>query len=69
MRTVIALLEIDDDKAIAEDIGTIDYLEREMGWVAESGVFLQHAKILDNDDEYDTKAIELANRIFEEDDE
>ena len=66
MRTVIALLEIDDDKAIAEDLGTIEYLEREMGWVAESGVFLQNAKILDNDDEYDTKAIELANRIFEE---
>ena len=66
MRTVIAILEIDDDKAIAEDLGTIEYLEREMGWVAESGVFLQNAKILDEDDEYDTKAIELANQIFEE---
>ena len=66
MRTVIALLEIDDDKAIAEDLGTIEYLEREMGLVAESGVFLQNARILDDDDEYDTKAIELANRIFEE---
>lgn len=66
MRTVIAILEVDDDKAIAEDFGTIEYLEREMGWVAESGVFLQSARILDEDDEYDAKAIELANKIFEE---
>ena len=66
MRTVIALLEVDDDKAIAEDLGTIDYLENEMGWVAESGIFLQNARILDGDDEYDAKAIELANKIFEE---
>lgn len=66
MRTVIAILEIDDDKAIAEGLGTIEYLEREMVWIAESGVFLQNAKILDDDDEHDAKAIELANRIFEE---
>lgn len=66
MRTVIAILEVDDDKAITEDVGTIEYLEREMGWVAESGIFLQNAKILDDDDEYDAKAIELANQIFEE---
>lgn len=66
MRTVICIIEIDDNKAIAEDLGTIDYLEREMGWVAESGVFLQNAKILDNDDRYDAKAIELASKIFEE---
>ena len=66
MRTVVAILEVDDDKAIAEDMGTIDYLEREMGWVADSGIYLQNARILDDDDEYDAKAIELANRIFEE---
>ena len=66
MRTVIALLEIDDDKAIAEDLSTIDYLEREFGWLEQSGVFLQNAKILDDDDEYDAKAIELTNQIFEE---
>ena len=66
MRTVIALIEIDDEKAIAEDLGTLDYLEREMGGVAESGIFLQNARIIDDDDEYDAKAIELANQIFEE---
>ncbi|MEE1084960.1 MAG: hypothetical protein UH850_14635 [Paludibacteraceae bacterium] len=66
MRTVIAMLEIDDDRAIAEDIGTIEYLEREFGWLEQSGVFLQNARILDNDDNYDAKAIELADKIFNE---
>ena len=66
MRNVIVMLEVDDDKAIAEDLGTIEYLEREFGWLRESGIFLQNARILDDDDECDTKAIELANKIFEE---
>lgn len=66
MRTVIALLEIDDDKAIAEDLGTLDYLEREFSLLKQSGVFIENARILDDDDEYDAKAIELANQIFEE---
>jgi hypothetical protein len=66
MRTVIAMLEIDDDRAIAEDMGTIDYLKREFGWLEQSGVFLQNARILDNDDKYDAKAIELADKIFNE---
>jgi hypothetical protein len=66
MRTVIALLEIDDDRAIAEDLGTIEYLEREFGWLEQSGIRLDNARILDDDDEYDAKAIELANKIFEE---
>lgn len=67
MRRVVTILEVDDDKAIDEDLGTIDYLEREMGWVAESGIFLQNARILDDDDKYDARAIALADRIFEED--
>lgn len=66
MRTVIAILEVDDDRAIAEDLGTIEYLEREFGWLADSGVFLQNARILDDDDKCDAKAIELTNKIFEE---
>lgn len=68
MRTIIAILEVDDDRAITEDMGTIEYLEREMGWVADSGVYLQNARILDDDDEYDSKAIELADKIFNEED-
>lgn len=66
MRKVIAILEVDDDKAITEDLGTIEYLEREFGWLEQSGVFLQNARILDDDDKYDAKAIELVNKIFNE---
>ena len=66
MRTVIAMLEVDDDRAIAEDLGTIEYLEREFGWLEQSGISLQNARILDDDDKYDTKAIELADQIFNE---
>ena len=68
MRTVIAILEVDDDMAVTEDLGTIEYLEREMGWVADSGIYLQNARILDDDDECDAKAIELADNIFNEED-
>ena len=66
MRKIIAMLEVDDDKAIAEDLGTIEYLEREFGWLQASAISLDAARILDDDDEYDTKAIEMANQIFEE---
>lgn len=66
MRDVIVMLEVDDDKAINEGLGTIEYLEREFGWLEQSGVFLQSARILDDDDEYDAKAIELADQIFNE---
>lgn len=64
MRTIIAMLEIDDDKAIQEGLGTIDYVEREFGWLSESGIFLNDARILDDDDEYDAEAIRLADKIF-----
>jgi hypothetical protein len=66
MRTVIVTLEVDDDRAIEEGLGTLDYVEREFGWLKESGIFLDNAKILDDDDDYDAEAIELANKIFEE---
>lgn len=66
MRTVIAMLKVDDDKAIAEDLGTVEYLAREFGWLEQSGISLQNARILDDDDKYDAKAIELADQIFNE---
>jgi hypothetical protein len=64
MIKVIAMIEVDDDKAIEEDVGTIEYFEREFGWLADSGISLQSARILDDDDKDDTKAIELADAIF-----
>lgn len=66
MRKVVAIIEVDDDKAIAQNLGTIEYLEREFGWLEQSGVSLQNTRILDDDDEYDINAIALATKIFEE---
>ena len=65
-RTVVAILEVDDNRAIKEYMGTIDYLETKFGWLEDSGIYLNNARILDDDDEYDTKAIQAMNIIFEE---
>ena len=65
MRYILATISVDDNMAVEEDLGTIEYLEREFGWLAESKIFLGDARILDEDDPYDAEAIELANRIFE----
>lgn len=65
-RTIVAILEVDDNEAIAADMGTIDYLETEFGWLRNSGIYLQNARILDNDDKYDAKAIQALDIIFEE---
>lgn len=64
MRTVLAMLKVDDERAFNEDIGPIEYLEREFGWLEQSGISLDNARILDYDDEYDAKTIELADKIF-----
>lgn len=64
MRNVIVMLEVDDDRAINEGLGTIDYVQREFGWLEQSGIYLESARILDEDDEEDAEAIELANKIF-----
>lgn len=66
MRNVIAMIEIDDGRAIAENMGTLDYLEREFGWLEQSGVVLQNARILDEDDLYDKEALSMASLIFDE---
>ena len=67
MRKVLVLVEVEDDRAIQEDMGTIEYVEREFGWLEQSGIYLNEARILDDDDEYDAEAIELTAKIFEED--
>ena len=66
MRKVIVMLEVDDNRAIEEYMGTIEYVERECGWLIESGMFLRDARVLDDDDIRDAKAIVFANAIFEE---
>lgn len=63
-RRIIAELFVDDDKAIEEDLGTIDYVERETGWMSDSGISVGQMRILDDDDPEDVKASDLADKIF-----
>ena len=63
-RRILAELFVDDDKAIEEDLGTIDYVEREAGWMSDSGIRVGDMRILDDDDPEDAKASDLADKIF-----
>ena len=63
-RRILAELFVEDDRAIEEDLGTIDYVEREAGWMSESGISVGQMRILDEDDPEDAKASNLANKIF-----
>lgn len=63
-RRILAELFVEDERAIEEDLGTIDYVEREAGWMSESGIRIGDMRILDDDDPEDAKASELADKIF-----
>lgn len=63
-RRILAELFVEDDRAIEEDLGTIDYVEREAGLMSESGIRVGDMRILDNDDPEDAKASDLADKIF-----
>ena len=63
-RRVLAELFVEDDRAIEEDLGTIDYVEREAGWMSDSGIRVGDMRILDDDDPEDAKASDLADKIF-----
>ena len=63
-RRILTELFVEDDRAIEEDLGTIDYVEREAGWMSESGISVGQMRILDDDDPEDVKASDLADKIF-----
>ena len=63
-RKILAELFVEDDRAIEEDLGTIDYVKRKVGWMSESGISVGQMRILDNDDPEDARAIDLADKIF-----
>ena len=63
-RRVLAELFVEDNRAIEEDLGTIDYVEREAGLMSESGIRVGDMRILDDDDPEDAKASDLADKIF-----
>ena len=66
-RRILAELFVDDDRAIEEDLETISYVERETGWMSESGISVGRMRILDEDDPEDAKASDLADNIFKSD--
>ena len=63
-RRILAELFVEDDRAIQEDLGTIDYVEREAGLMSDSGIRVGDMRILDDDDPEDAKASDLVDRIF-----
>ncbi len=63
-RRILAELFVEDDRAIEEDLGTIDYVEREAGWMSESGIRVGDMRILDDNDPEDAKANDLVDKIF-----
>ena len=52
-RRILAELFVEDDRAIEEDLGTIDYVEREAGWMSESGISVGQMRILDDEHDVD----------------
>ena len=63
-RRILAELFVEDNRATEEDLGTIDYVKREAGWMSDSGIYVGQMRILDDDDPEDAKASDLADKIF-----
>ena len=59
MRKVVAILDVDDNRAIEEDIGTIEYVEQNLDQLNDSGIALTYAKVFDYDDAYDSDFVQL----------
>lgn len=64
-RRILAELFVDDDRAIEMDKGTIDYAKDVIDYQCqECGVSTGDMRILDDDDPEDAKASDLADKIF-----
>ena len=64
-RRVLAELFVEDDRAIEMDKGTIDYAKDVIDYQCqECGISTGDMRILDDDDPGDAKAIDLADKIF-----
>ena len=64
MRKLLLLVEVDENFPINEDMGTIDYLEQEFDWLNDSGIYLDQARIVDEDDIEDKELVKLVDKIF-----
>ena len=64
-RRILAELFVEDDRAIEMDKGTIDYAKDIIDYQCqECGISTGDMRILDDDDPGDAKAIDLADKIF-----
>lgn len=64
-RRILAELFVNDEKAIEEDLGTIDYAKDVIDYQCqECGISTGDMRILDDDDPEDAKASDLADKIF-----
>ena len=64
-RRILAELFVDDDRAIEMDKGTIDYTKDVIDYQCqECGISTGEMRILDEDDPEDAKASDLADKIF-----
>ena len=64
-RRILAELFVEDDRAIEMDKGTIDYAKDVIDYQCqECGISTGDMRILDDDDPGDAKAIDLADKIF-----
>ena len=64
-RRILAELFVEDEKAIEMDKGTIDYTKDVIDYQCqECGISTGDMRILDEDDPGDTKASDLADKIF-----
>lgn len=64
MRKIIALIEIDENLADQDGMGALDYLEQEFCWMYESGIFLDSATIVDDDDEFDKEKVDFVRKFL-----
>ena len=64
-RKILAELFVEDEKAIEMDKGTIDYTKDVIDYQCqECGISTGDMRIIDNDDPEDAKASDLADKIF-----
>lgn len=64
-RRILAELFVEDDNAIAMDKGTIDYAKFMIDYLhPDDGISTGDMRILDDDDPEDAKASDLADKIF-----
>jgi len=64
IRNVVVLLEVDDDLAIEQDVGTVAYVEQAMKDLSTKGITIANARVIDDDDPEDEDCFRALESIF-----